>query len=189
MFCPKCGSQNADETKFCRGCGADVGNVLAAVSATPISYSGGESKSSRKRTIPSAFHLTQLETEGEQTIAEKRIELSSSGWRGLLVGSGFLIVAGLAFGISERLAVLGIFLLTFTVVFIGTGISRFVQARGLKRLLDPSDSEHGPALTAGEADYIQPFPSLFATDDLTGEPRSATEHTTTRLGNAADRKS
>ena len=35
MFCPKCGLQNADETKFCRGRGADLGNVLAVVNVTP----------------------------------------------------------------------------------------------------------------------------------------------------------
>jgi len=122
-----------------------------------------------------------METEGEQTIAERYLDLLGRGWRGLLIGGGFLILAGLTFALSERLAVLGIFLLMFTVVFIGTGISRFVQARGMKRMLEPGDSEKGPQLTSGEADYIQPRRSVFTTDDLTGEPRSVTEHTTTRL--------
>ena len=31
MFCPKCGLQNAEEAKFCRGCGTDLSNVLAVV--------------------------------------------------------------------------------------------------------------------------------------------------------------
>ena len=166
MFYPKCGSQNADETKFCRGCGADLGNVLAAISSTPAIS-----------TTPALGHPSY--PGGELKTAEKHIELSSSGWRGLLVGTGFLIVAGLALGISTRLAVLSIFLLAFAVVFIGTGISRFVQARGLKRLREPRAS--GPALTPGHPDYIQPSRSLFETDDLTGAPRSVTEHTTTRL--------
>ena len=31
MFCPKCGSQNPDSGRFCRGCGADLGNVSQAL--------------------------------------------------------------------------------------------------------------------------------------------------------------
>lgn len=32
MFCPKCGTQNPEEGRFCRSCGADLGNVPAALS-------------------------------------------------------------------------------------------------------------------------------------------------------------
>lgn len=32
MFCPKCGTQNPDEGKFCRSCGSDLGNVSSALS-------------------------------------------------------------------------------------------------------------------------------------------------------------
>ncbi len=32
MFCPKCGTQNPDDGRFCRSCGADLGNVSAALS-------------------------------------------------------------------------------------------------------------------------------------------------------------
>lgn len=27
MFCPRCGTQNADDARFCRGCGTDIGLV------------------------------------------------------------------------------------------------------------------------------------------------------------------
>jgi len=33
MFCPKCGGQNPDNGKFCRGCGTDLGNVTNALAA------------------------------------------------------------------------------------------------------------------------------------------------------------
>lgn len=32
MFCPKCGSKNPEDGKFCRSCGTDLGNVSAALS-------------------------------------------------------------------------------------------------------------------------------------------------------------
>ena len=32
MYCPKCGIQNNDETKFCRGCGENLKVVLQAMS-------------------------------------------------------------------------------------------------------------------------------------------------------------
>lgn len=35
MFCPKCGQQNPETGKFCRGCGTDLGNVSQALSAQP----------------------------------------------------------------------------------------------------------------------------------------------------------
>ena len=36
MFCPKCGTQNPEEGKFCRSCGTDLGNVSEALT-TPHS--------------------------------------------------------------------------------------------------------------------------------------------------------
>jgi hypothetical protein len=31
MYCPKCGAQNIEDAKFCRGCGADIGLVPQAL--------------------------------------------------------------------------------------------------------------------------------------------------------------
>jgi hypothetical protein len=154
MFCPKCGAQNVEGTRFCRGCGADVGSVLAVVEGR---------------------------SPAELQLAEKYIDLYSRGWRGLVAGVGFLIVAGVSFGISMRLAVLGVFALMFAFVFLSAGISRFVQARALKRLREPKGKEQPPTLSPGEEDYIRPLHSIYETDDLVRQPGSVTEHTTTHL--------
>src|SRR6476660_6706456 len=34
MFCPKCGQQNPETGKFCRGCGTDLGNVVNAMTGS-----------------------------------------------------------------------------------------------------------------------------------------------------------
>ena len=151
MFCPKCGSQNSDGTRFCRGCGADVGNVLAVVDGKPIS-----------------------------PLSEKHIDMYTSGLRGLITGLGFVLVSGVSFAVSMRLAVLGIFALAFAVFFLGTGVARLIQARALKQLRAPDHDNH--ALTPGHDSYIEPGRSIYATDDLVaGAPHSITEHTTTHL--------
>ena len=153
MFCPKCGSQNADETKFCRGCGVDLSNVLAVVEGR----------------APDA-----------PALALKHIDLFSSGLRWLIVGVGLMIVAVLGLALSPRLAVIVLFALAFAFGFIGTGISRLVQAKAIKRLVSPKIGEP-PALSSGQSEYIQPPRSIYQTDDLVTTPRSVTEHTTTHL--------
>ena len=150
MFCPKCGSQNSDGTRFCRGCGADVGNVLAVVEGKPIS-----------------------------PVAERHIDLYARGLRGLILGLGFVIVSGASFAISMRLAVLGIFAMAFAVIFLGTGISRLVQAKALKQLREPDHDK--PALTPGQEPYLELPRSIYETDELPTTPHSVTDHTTKHL--------
>ncbi len=89
-----------------------------------------------------------------------------------------MIVSGVSFGVSIRLAVLGVFALAFAVIFLGTGISRLVQSRGLKRLSEQRADQ--PALPTGEPNYIEPSRSIYDTDDLK-HPASITERTTTHL--------
>ena len=150
MFCPKCGSQNSDETRFCRGCGADVGNVLAVVDGKPIS-----------------------------SVTEKHIDLYTRGLRGLILGLGFVLVSGASFAISMRLAVLGIFAMAFAVIFLGTGISRLVQAKALRQLREPDHDKH--TLAPGQEPYLELPRSIYETDELPTTPHSVTDHTTRHL--------
>ena len=113
-------------------------------------------------------------------IDEKQIDLFSSGLRGLIIGTGLILVATLGLAISVRLAIVAIFALVAASVFLGMGISRLVQAKALKKLREPNAADP-LALTPGEPDYLQPPRSIYQTDDLATTPRSVTEHTTTHL--------
>ena len=159
MFCPKCGSQNGDETKFCRDCGVDISNAL-----TPAKKARGRSLMERMST-------------DHMSVAEKQIELFSRGVRGLIMGVGLFIVSALAFLLTTRLT-FPLFMLAFGFLLVGTGISRLIHARGLKQL---SKRDEPAALSPGQADYIRPQGSIYQTDDLAAQPLSVTERTTTHL--------
>jgi hypothetical protein len=154
MFCPKCGVQNADGTKFCRGCGSDVSGVPTALAAR---------------------------RPGDTGLAEKQIDLYGSGMRGAMIGVGFLITSGVAFAISTRSAVLVIFMLAFASYFFGSGVSKLLQARALRRLLSPPEPELPAASATALPDYKNPPASLYETDDLAQIPASVTDHTTAHL--------
>ncbi len=138
MFCPKCGSQNVEQSKFCRGCGADVSNVSAAMAGKPPA----------------------------RVMAERHLELQSQSIRGLILGAGFLFVAALAFALSTRGLVVTLFALAFAFVFLSSGIARLVQARGLKALdktddqpaLPPAQTEFArPLHSIYETDELSPL--------------------------------
>ena len=158
MYCPKCGAQNADKSKFCRGCGADVGKVLAVIEGRPASATSSD---------------------------ERQIELFSAGLRGLIVGICMIIGAGVGLAISLRLAVVAIFVFAFASYFVGSGISRLVHARALKRLRESSTAPP-VSLPPADPDYIQAQQSIFQTDDLIATPRSVTENTTRHLKDPKD---
>jgi len=157
MFCPKCGSQNADKTKFCRGCGAELGSLLVAASASGRKANRGADT---------------------RSLAEKQIDIYSRGLRGLMIGVGLILVAVFALILTTRSLPVALFSLIFGVVFLGTGVSRLVQAKGLKTLAERD--EHA-ALGPGQTEYIKPARSVFDTDDLSAARVSVTENTTRHL--------
>ena len=161
MFCPKCGSQNTDETKFCRGCGADLNNVLAIVDGKPLDV---------------------------RVVSEKHIDLYSSGIRNLMLAIGFLIVSTLVYMIPGNTY---FWLLILLPVFplLASGVSRIIKAREIKALnksevirqISLPANQSNPALPPLKGEYIKPLQSIYKTDDLAERPPSITEHTTHHL--------
>ena len=155
MFCPKCGSQNVDESRFCRGCGADLTGVLAVIEGKPALG---------------------------QPVAEKQIDLFSSGVRNVVLAFGFAVFSLIIFLIPGDTHFWVVFLVP-VMILLASGISRILKANGLKELREEEakrlTSRQTPVLAAGRQDYIEP--SIYETDDLLKVPSSVTEGTTRNL--------
>ncbi len=159
MFCPKCGSQNTDATRFCRGCGADLSNVLAVVEG---------------------------KTPGPPSYSKEYHDLYSSGLRNIILGFGFLLIAFLLFTTAGN-PFLWLGMMIPAIVLLATGIPRLVKAEGLKTTRsvdaihpDPLPAEgSGPALPPVQTDYIEPT-RTFDDAALHAEPPSSVTEPTTR---------
>lgn len=83
MFCPKCGTQNPETGRFCRSCGADLGNVSAALSGNlPVQFSGKK-----------IFGEKDVKQHRELSRRQDPNELFGDSIKQILTGVGFLIVA------------------------------------------------------------------------------------------------
>jgi hypothetical protein len=162
MFCPKCGLENADETKFCRGCGANLGGVLGAVEGRV---------DDQKR---------QKKAKG--SLSERSIALYSRGIRGVLTSFVFVIVSIFVSEYGERDKIWWLIPFTLALLIFAASISRFVQGYGLKRLSERELREGRRAeLPESRDDFLRAARPSFSTEDLAASPFSVTERTTNLL--------
>jgi hypothetical protein len=115
---------------------------------------------------------------GTRALPEKYIELNGSGIRGVLIGLGFAFISWVVYTIPPGHGIVWTLFLAFAFFFLGTGISRLIQARGIKAL---SERDAPAALPPAQTAYINPTRSIYQTDDLAASPPSVTENTTTHL--------
>ena len=161
MFCPKCGLQNTDDTKFCRNCGGNLSNVLAAL----------EGK------IPD--HLPQ---------SKQNNNFFSSGIRNLILGFGFIFISILLLANTDNIFY-WLSVMLAGIVLLASGVTRLVKAEEPKANIDYQAAERdafptsqtNSALPPVQTDYIKPEKSNYRTDNLVREPFSVTEPTTRHL--------
>jgi len=168
MFCPKCGTQNPDDGRFCRKCGADLGNVTAALTGTPrhLQYTVDP----RKRGVSWEHAITKIFT-----------------------GVAFLIVA-IILGITGKFGgqVWWFWLLIPAFGSLGSGVAQFVQLKKLEKQeagFVPQNTDktinsapQNNALPPTQTDYVAPpKQSIYDTGDLAERPGSVTEGTTRHL--------
>ncbi len=173
MFCPKCGTQNPETGRFCRSCGADLGNVSAALSGK----------------LPTQFpDAATAQIHHESRRRQDPNELFGEAIKQILTGLGFLIVAivllttGVAGGHSWWWAML------FPAFgCLGKGVSEYAKSKRIEKqqvnfsgqtqntLYEPPVNS---ALPPTQTQYVSPQ-SNYKTGDLV--PSSITDNTTRQL--------
>jgi hypothetical protein len=182
MFCPKCGTQNPENGKFCRACGTGLDNAAAVVGGNPPAQftDGGVAHihhEARRRQDPN--------------------ELYGDGVRNIILGIGFLIVSmallltnvagGKAWWWAMLFPAFGM---------LSSGISCYLKHRRLEKRQSASLNQNqinqtanlfnqpppNSALPPTQTDYVRPQrKSIYDTGELYEKPSSVTEGTTRHL--------
>lgn len=173
MFCPKCGTQNPDNGKFCRSCGTDLGNVSAAMSSDlPARFSDA-----------GTAHISH-----EAKRRKDPNEVFGDAVKHILSGLGFFIVAvvlfttGVAGGKNWWWAML---FPAFT--FLSKGISDYLKSKKMEKnyaqFAAPTQNVFSQPQTRADlpptqTEYVAPD-SRYKTGDLV--PPSVVDNTTRHL--------
>lgn len=177
MFCPKCGTKNPEDGKFCRSCGVDLGNVSAAMSGTLV-----------PKLSDLGFGSCSSESKSDVRRRSNPAEVYGDAVRSVIFGIGFFIISialfitGVAGGKAWWWAML---FPAFT--FLARGISDLLKSRRMEKTRTAFAPATGnmisqpgvqASLPSTNADYISPE-SRYKTGDLV--PPSVTDSTTRHL--------
>ncbi len=176
MFCPKCGTQNPDTGKFCRSCGADLGNISAALS-------GGQPVS-----LTSAAARVHVDRKGR---SRDKNDIFAEGVRSSIFGVGFLIIAAVLYFTNVAGGHAWWWAMLFPAfAMLAKGVSEVIRYGMIEgdryqphKTVSQSQNalnqpQQNTSLPAGKTEYIAPETS-FKTGDLV--PPSVTDNTTRHL--------
>ncbi|HEX8887546.1 MAG TPA: zinc ribbon domain-containing protein [Pyrinomonadaceae bacterium] len=169
MFCPKCGTQNIEDAKFCRGCGADIALVPQAMTGhLPESSSDHENVIG---VVWDASGRRRLRHKGEAPRLDKAVT-------NVFMGLGFLLVATCVFLFAPAGRMWWFWMLIPAFSMLGGGIAeyvRFKQSKGEEVKLPGIDSKK--EMPPARASALPPRD----TSELVPPPPSVTEGTTRHL--------
>lgn len=163
MYCPKCGTENPDDGKFCRSCGANIIGVLSVVEGS----------------LPENIVLPE-----NRNVAE----IYSTGIRNLILGFGFFLTTVFVKSMPGDTYFWMLFLIP-AFCLLASGISRIVKAEEMKKSRKAmpyqipilNANQPNKELPPSKTDYVKPKKSIYETDDLVERPLSVTENTTKLL--------
>ena len=171
MFCPKCGTSNPDDGKFCRSCGVDLGGVSAALSGDlPAAWGASCSTKEKRRNDPDALFADSI--------------------RNIVFGFGFMFISAALFFTNVAGGRAWWWAMLFPAFsFLAKGISDNVRSKRMERSRAAGTVSHQAAqlnqvsLNAGlppsRTDYVANGESRYKTGDLV--PPSVTDTTTRHL--------
>ena len=182
MFCPKCGTQAIDGTKFCRSCGADLEVVSAALTGKLALTNQNSLKKSKKDDCENSNDPDRL---------------WNSFIRNTMVGLAFIAIA-IYLTVSGKMGgnVWGFWLLIPGAGSVAGGISSYLKIRRIERTrrefqsLAAAGRNDAPLFSAQSSFALPPNSRNFAdlyqppapnTGELVMPPPSVTEGTTRHL--------
>ena len=167
MFCPRCATQNSDDTKFCRGCGTNLATVNLVLSD------------------PQQLSTAALEKVASISSTKRRDGISK-----LIHGTGW-IGASTVVGVA-----LGVFSNTNDWIFVWLGLASWMAcvgiifwSQGINKLLEARYLSQELKLTAADSSFVNrqirksepaSLPEVPNTNEL-ARPGSVTERTTELL--------
>lgn len=172
MFCPKCGTQNPEAGKFCRGCGTDLGTISDALSG----------KTSNK-----GFGMMEpVQPMNLKNYKGKPVHLEGAMGK-LFMGMAFLVVS-IILGVTGKGGGWWFWMLIPAFGMLGSGVAQFIQIKHSQpgnAAFTPQDSPNeissapkNSALPPPQTEYVSPE-SRYKTGDLV--PPSVTDGTTRHL--------
>ena len=162
MYCQKCATQNAEDTKFCRSCGSNLSLVPQALTGRlPEAPSGRRRHRHRDR---------DFEHGGPAALA--------NGITKVFMGIGFLLVSFGSFFFAPAGRIWWFWMLIPAFAMLGKGVAQIVSAK------------YGPSLTQGTSQTAMPpvahTGELSPRNEALFPPPSVTEQTTRQLDPKTD---
>ncbi|REJ78103.1 MAG: zinc ribbon domain-containing protein [Acidobacteria bacterium] len=190
MFCPKCGTENPEEGKFCRKCGTDISGVSRAIGSethTGMDLMGLGDESELLSGDSKVYGVVRA---GSCETSNDPDDLFASGLRSSIFGVGFLVISAVLY--FTHVAGGGAWwwaMLFPAFAMLASGVGNIAKSKRMERKLGKAKGQNTNAFTdpasqrsisEGNADYVSSGNSdRFETGDLV--PPSVVENTTKHL--------